>query len=78
MKYTSLVLLLLQTLAEKKEKYEILKEKLCSMEAQFRRFQVRLEKVEDSLNKCKSLTATMDQKQFQKAKVSRKLNTISM
>ena len=72
MKYTY-SLLLLQTLAEKKEKYEILKEKLCLMETQFTRFQVWLEKVEGSLNKCKSLTAAVDQKQFQKVKVSGKI-----
>ena len=72
MKYTY-SLLLLQTLAEKKEKYEILKGKICLMEAQFQRFQVWLEKVEGSLNKRKSLTAAVDQKLFQKAKVSRKL-----
>lgn len=69
MKYTY-SLLLLQTLAEKKEKYEILEEKLYSMETHFRRFQVWLKKVEGSLNKCKSLTAVVDQKQFE---VSKKL-----
>ncbi len=57
-------------LAKKKEKYEILQEKLYLMENLFSRFQVRLEKVENTLNKCKSSTAAVDQKQFQKAKVS--------
>ena len=65
MKYTSL--LFLQILAKKKEKYEILKEKLCLMEDLFSRFQVRLKEVESAL---KSVSAAVNQKQVQKAKVS--------
>jgi hypothetical protein len=45
------------------------------METQFRQFQVQLEKVEGALNKCKFLIPTVDQKQFQKAKVSRNINS---
>jgi hypothetical protein len=48
------------------------------METQFRQFEVQLEKIEGALNKCKSLTAAVDQEQFQKAKVSRKLILVSM
>ena len=58
-KYT--FLLLLQILAKKKEKYEILQEKLCLVEDLFSRIQVRLKEVESTL---KSVTAAMNQKQF--------------
>ncbi len=49
--------------------YETLKQSTakCISILLFRRFQVRLEKVENTL---KSSTAAVDQKQFQKAKVS--------
>jgi hypothetical protein len=48
----------------------MLKKKLSLVENLFSQFKVRLEKVENALNKCKSSTAAVDQKQFQKAKVS--------
>ena len=59
--------LLLQILAEKKQKYKILQENLCLVEDLTSRFQVRLKEVESAF---KSVTAAMNQKQFQKAKVS--------
>ena len=59
--------LLLQILAEKKQKYKILQEKLCLVEDLTSRFQVRLKEVESAL---KSVSAAVNQKQVQKAKVS--------
>ena len=59
-----------QAITEKSENFKTLREKISSVETLFSRFQLWLEKAESSLDKCRSLAVAMDQKQFQKAKVS--------